>query len=295
MTLNLGEFPFLNCVPIYYALKRGVIKGPEIRFIIAPPSKLNQLLKEGKADISLISSIAYLDLAEDCYILPNLSISSYGAVKSVMFFSHVPYHRLDGVPISFTSKSATSIALLKLVLKRCFNVSPIYLKGELKDKTNVEIVGGLLIGDDALRLRANGTYPYQLDLGEAWYEMTNLPFVFGVFAIRREILDESFEISKQIWHCLLLSKTWGLSHLKELANICVNRFNWGPQDYIDYWSHLSYDLKKMHLDSLCLFFRYLQDISEIRNIPRLKIANLKSGPGFFEQLILCQKVIHNLG
>jgi len=287
MTLNLGEFPFLNCVPIYYALKRHIIKGPKLRFTIGPPSKLNQLLKEGKTDVSLISSIACLDLAENCYILPDLSISSYGAVKSVMFFSHLPYHSLDGVPISFTSKSATSIALLKLILKRCFDVSPIYLKGELKNKRNMEIVGGLAIGDDALYLRTKESYPYQLDLGQVWYELTKLPFVFGVFAIRKEILNKSFEISKKIWQSLLFSKNWGLNHLKKLANICVNKLSWKSEDYIDYWSHLSYDLEKMHLDSLCLFFKYLQDISEIKTIPRLKMANLKSEHGFFEEIILC--------
>ncbi len=287
MTLNLGEFPFLNCMPIYYALKRHIIKGAKLRFTVGPPSKLNQLLKEGKTDVSLISSIACLDLAEDCYILPDLSISSYGAVKSVMFFSHLPYHRLDGAPVYFTSKSATSIALLKLILKRCFNVSPIYLKGELKNKTNMEIAGGLAIGDDALCLGAEGIYPYQLDLGKAWYEMANLPFVFGVFAIRKEILDKSFEITKQIWQSLLFSKNWGLNHLEELANICVNKLNWKTEDYIDYWSHLNYDLKKTHLDSLCLFFRHLEKMCEIKSIPRLMIAHLKSEHEFFEQPILC--------
>lgn len=273
MSISLGEFPFLNCIPIYYALKMKIIKGPEVRFTVGPPSRLNQLLKEEKIDISPISSIAYLELANDCYILPNLSISSYGQVKSVTFFSHLPYHRLDSVPVLFTSQSATSVALLELVLKRCFGVNPIYIKGELKDTKNGDIVGGLVIGDDALLLKEKGIYPYQLDLGEIWCQLTKLPFVFGIFAIREKILDKSFEISKQIWQSLISSKNWGLNHLRQLASMCVNKLNWRPEDYIDYWSHLDYDLEEIHLRSLHLFFKYLQDEGKIQDMPKIRMAN----------------------
>jgi len=265
IALRLGKFPFLNCVPIYYALETGKVKC-ETRFKIVSgtPAETNTLLNKGEIELGIISSVVYVDMVEKCLILPQLSISSYGKVKSVILFSRIPITALDGQRVMLTPHSATSISLLKLIFSKYFGIQPKYLVGEMW-QPNGDVMASLVIGDRALRLQAEKIYPYQLDLGEVWYNLTRLPFVFGLFAVRKTLWEEYKQGVKDIWQALLASKRWGLNHLKTLAR-CYSQLS-----LVDYWQHLNYDLTPLHLKSLELFFHYLKEAKEIKTIPLFSI------------------------
>jgi len=265
IVLRLGKFPFLNCVPIYHALETGKVKcETKFKIVSGTPTETNTLLNKGELELGIISSVVYVDMVEKCLILPQLSISSYGKVKSVILFSRIPITALDGQPVMLTPHSATSILLLKLIFSKYFGIQPRYLIGEI-GQPNGEAVAGLVIGDRALRLQVEKIYPYQLDLGEIWYNLTGLPFVFGLFVVRKSVWEEYKQVVKHIWQALLASKRWGLNHLKTLAR-CYSQLS-----LIDYWQHLNYDLTPLHLKSLELFFHYLKEAKEIGSIPLFRI------------------------
>ncbi len=265
--IRLGKFPFLNCVPIYHALEKGEIQK-EIQFelLVDVPSGLNERLKKAECDMAPISSIAYVDLNEEVFLLPDLSISAKGEVKSVILFSQVPIEKLHKQPIFITRQSATSIALLKLLLKEYFCIEAQYRSGEIA-QLNGQAVAGLAIGDAALRIKAKGIYPYQLDLGELWQKWTGLPFVFGVFAVRKEAWQKK-EV-RELWRLLRLSKKWGLSHLEQLARLYAHE----AIDLRQYWQHLDYDLTALHLEGLKQFFTYLQKNGQIKAVPKIEFAS----------------------
>ncbi|RMF81966.1 MAG: hypothetical protein D6737_03375, partial [Chloroflexi bacterium] len=135
--------------------------------------------------------------ADDVYILPGLSIASLGAVKTVLLFSWMAdITDLDAQSIALTDHSATSIALLKALCRERYHIEPKYVvtKQHLPSML-ADHQGALVIGDDALvesiRHRAlsspNGwDIPFIYDLGDEWLKMTGLPFVFALWAARRE-------------------------------------------------------------------------------------------------------------
>ena len=50
----------------------------------------------------------------------------------------------------------------------------------------------LVIGDAALLLSARQLYPVRVDLGAEWSTWTGLPFVFAVWAARKDYLARDF-------------------------------------------------------------------------------------------------------
>ncbi len=250
--IRLGKFPFLNCVPVYYALERGIV-SQEVPFklVTGVPAQMNDFLKKGRVDLAPISSIAYLELKNEVFLLPQLSISATGKVQSVMLFSRLPIEKLHRKTIFLTSHSATSSALLKLILKECFGIEPIYQTGELI-QLNGQGIAGLAIGDAALKLKAKRLYPYQYDLAEMWQAWTDLPFVFGLFAVRKRAWQD--DSLKRLYGLLLESKKWGKFHLGKLAKMHQRE----GIDLFEYWKNLNYDLSPLHLKGLQKFLQLTQ-------------------------------------
>ncbi|MEM5788168.1 MAG: menaquinone biosynthesis protein, partial [Syntrophobacteraceae bacterium] len=190
--LNLGRIGYLNVLPVYYPLENGIITHP---FTIIPgvPSYLNELAANGELDISPVSSIEYARHSDLYYIVPDLSISSFGKVKSVLLLSRYPVEQLSGRDILMSSQSHTSVGLLKILAKLRFGIEPRFRVGtprQGQDGEDCRADAFLAIGDEALRLSGSGSYPEIVDLGAAWYEWTHLPFVFALWVVRRRAIEE---------------------------------------------------------------------------------------------------------
>ena len=83
-------------------------------------------------------------------------------------------------PASLTSVQLLKVLLAERGLRPEFKPLPSYDFSRLPDYA-------LLIGDNALDL-ALGPHEHEIwDLAAAWYELTKLPFVFAVWALRREV------------------------------------------------------------------------------------------------------------
>lgn len=263
---RLGRTDYINTKPVFYGFDKRVVKE---RFITTKgePSYLNHLLAEGELDISLISSAAYALNSEKYLIFPDLSISSFGPVESVLLLSKVPFEKLDGKLIVLTESSASSIQLIRLLLSELFSVTPVYTKKKIHldtvSKNDCHAV--LAIGDEALRLRQQPIFPYVLDLGEAWRQLTGLPFVFAIWAVRREFYSSYPEACNKIHSAILSSKTYGLAHLAEISAEVHNNADLTVQECREYFNHLKYDLDGPYLKGLRSFFDYLYKMKRVAN------------------------------
>jgi chorismate dehydratase len=112
----------------------------------------------------------------------------------------------------------------------------------------------LVIGDAALMLTAQGRYPHVVDLSAAWKVWTGLPFVFAVWAARREADERAVQ---GIHRALLASRAWGVEHLDELAADAAGRTGIPVQVTRDYLGTLDYRLGGRELEGLTTFFRRL--------------------------------------
>jgi len=171
--MRVGSVPYLNAVP----LTRGI----EDQIVFVPPARLAELLRANKLDAALVSVTEVL--FNDRYnVLDGVAIASLGEVQSVILAHRKPLEETHA--IFCDTASLTSVNLLKVLLAErglSAEFSPLanYADAPFHDAV-------LLIGDPALDF-VRGGHPHQIwDLGAAWSEMTRLPFVYAVWALRRE-------------------------------------------------------------------------------------------------------------
>uniref|UniRef100_A0A7V4G8S5 Chorismate dehydratase n=1 Tax=Desulfobacca acetoxidans TaxID=60893 RepID=A0A7V4G8S5_9BACT len=268
VTPKVGRIRYINVLPIYYALERGVIRNG-FEMVAGTPAELNDRMFRGELHLSAISSVEYGRHWRQYYLLPDLSISTMGDVGSVLFFSRVPFGRLTGREVLLSAASATSVALLKILLYELYGVRPLYRSARIQESFPDGAYGLLAIGDEALKLKATGRYPYFLDLGRAWHDLTGLPFVFGVWAVRRDFYARHPEVVEEVHQTLLDSKAHGLAHLQAICRQAATQVSLSLGDLINYFKLLNYDLAEPQQVALLAFYRYLVRAGALPELPAL--------------------------
>ncbi len=170
---NVASVSFLNAKPLIY----GLANDPSSRLLLEVPSQLLPLLQTGLADVALLPVIDYQRCPGLC-LVPVGGIGSDGPTLTVRLFSRCPMQRVTR--LSCDTDSHTSVALARVILAERYGLKPqvVDLSQNIVDAETI-----LLIGDKVISAEP-ADYPYQLDLGEAWKELTGLPFVFAVWMAR---------------------------------------------------------------------------------------------------------------
>jgi predicted solute-binding protein len=190
---RIGSVSFLNAVP----LTRG-IEG-EVTF--ATPARLAEMLRRDELDAALVSITEVL-LNDRYDILDGIAIASLGEVYSVILAHKKPLEA--AVEIFCDTASLTSVNLLKVLLagKNLFpKFVPLENYEAAPEKDFVLLIGDRAIDFQRLSRRseakADAPHAHEIyDLGFAWTEMTNLPFVYAVWALQRGI--ENKELRREL-------------------------------------------------------------------------------------------------
>src|ERR671931_405569 len=176
--VRVGAVNYLNTKPLICDLS-GL--APEAELILEVPSRLADLLAEGRLDVALIPVIEYFR-AGTYTVVPGLSIASNGPVLSVTLFSRVPWAGVRRVALDAGSR--TSAALAQILLRKRYGVRPEVVPLPLdRAAEDVDADAVLLIGDRAMRACLPG-FAHAFDLGQEWADWTGLPFVYAVWAVR---------------------------------------------------------------------------------------------------------------
>jgi chorismate dehydratase len=261
--VRIGMVNYINTAPIYEIWKERVLPA-DWQMIEGQPSQLNTLLASDRIDMGFVSSYAYAAQPERYQILADLSISATGPVGSVFLFSRLPPETLDGQRVLLTGQSDTSIRLIKIILEEFYQVRPHYDIGDVCSARarSGEVSGVLAIGDDALRLRAEGCYPVQLDLGEVWHRATGLPFVFSVCAVRETFLTEQPDTARAIRQTLVDCREQGALRMAEICDRVARRIPMDCEACSHYLMGIEHDLSPVKILALERFFQYLIDRGE---------------------------------
>ncbi|OEU65916.1 MAG: hypothetical protein BA863_03250 [Desulfovibrio sp. S3730MH75] len=271
--IKVGRMSFLNVLPIYYPLESKLIEN-NFNFFYGPPAQLNKLMAEGLLHISSASSIEYLRHSEQYELIPNIAIGSCGPVQSVLLLSQKPIHELDGSKILVSSQTHTSAALLKILFSEHISIAPVYETG----KASELLASGqrpdalLAIGDEALNLRNHKDYPYKLDLGEAWREWTGLPFIFGVWIVRKDLAKKK-EIIEAV-RTLIQAKEWGQKNIDQMSEITSEKSILSPIEMKSYFEGLVYNLEEKEIEGLKIFAKYLNKTGQIEHVPNLNFIEI---------------------
>ena len=256
---RIGMVNFINTAPFYEVLK-DTVHSPEWTIIEGPPSHLNRLLFEGELDFGLISSQEYALHAPAYHILDGLSISALGAVGSVFLFSEKEIADLSRRLVLLSPQSQTSNSLVKIILEDFLGIFPRY---SLAPQENEEIAARLAIGDEALRLAGKGRYPVQLDLGRTWHDHTGRPFVFAIWAVRKEFYGRYPKTVVNVQRELLRCVQEGKERLGVISRSVAGRIPLDPQACEQYLRGMEYDLDAGKKDALTHFFQYLIKRGEV--------------------------------
>ncbi|MCU0574168.1 MAG: menaquinone biosynthesis protein [Syntrophobacteraceae bacterium] len=272
--LRLGKIGYLNVLPIYYPLESGIIAHP-FEIISGTPAQLNRLMALGDLEVSVVSSIEYARNPGRYFVLPDLSISCRGPVRSVVLFSRVPIERLDGETVLASTQSHTSVALLQVLFQLHLNIEARVVPGNCTEVLRGESppTAFLAIGDEALRLQDRGDFPFRLDLGEAWHSWTGVPFVFALWVIQRSAIERWNGVLLDAIRVLGAARDWGLRNRGLITSLAAQRGPLTRDEAEEYYEGLHFDLDGDEREGLMLFFRLLSQIGEILKVPPLELCS----------------------
>jgi len=234
---RVGSVKYLNAVP----LTRGI----EDQVVFATPARLAELLRAGELDAALVSvtEVLFHDLYD---VLDGIAVASLGEVQSV-FLAHRP--PLEQVRQIFCdTASLTSVSLLKVLLVER-GLKPEFLPlASYADAAQQDAV--LLIGDPAIDF-VRAPHEHQIwDLGAEWSELTKLPFVYAVWALRRSVDTKSLRLA------LREAKSFGLETLDYTIS---SRAEYDVEFRRDYLSwHIHYHLGADEKRGLAKFIELLR-------------------------------------
>ncbi|MEE1751829.1 menaquinone biosynthesis protein [Streptomyces sp. SP18CS02] len=217
---RVGHIQFLNCMPLYWGLARtGTLLDLELSK--DTPEKLSEQLVAGDLDIGPITLVEYLRNADRLVAFPDLAVGCDGPVMSCVIVSQRPLEQLDGARVALGSTSRTSVRLAQLLLAERYGVEPDYYTcppdlGVMMQEADAAV----LIGDAALRASLHDAPRLGLqvhDLGLMWKEWTGLPFVFAVWAVRRDYLAREPRLTSQVHEAFLASRDLSLEEVPKVA------------------------------------------------------------------------------
>jgi chorismate dehydratase len=118
--IRLGVVPYLNALPLYHTL----LASTQVQVVRAVPSQLAPQLARGECDVALIPIVEHFRGVGET-VISDACIGSSQAVRSVLLFHRVPLQEITSVAVDTSSR--TSVALLRIVLRRRLSVAPTFV------------------------------------------------------------------------------------------------------------------------------------------------------------------------
>jgi len=248
---RLGIVCYTNVAPLHH----GLVPWPGARFHRGVPTDLNARLLAGDLDLTLVSSAEFVRHRDRLVALPDFSIATLGPVHSVALFHRRPWAELGGARIAVSTESATSVALLQLLLRADGVEAALVPAASDLDAMLAAHDAALLIGDAALeeavaRRPIGGQVPHATDLGDAWYRLTRLPFTFAVWAADRDRPPSPRLIAE-----LRAARLRGLGHLAAVSRVEAEARGLPEVVVLRYLANFRYFLTPPDRDGLEAFAR----------------------------------------
>jgi chorismate dehydratase len=273
---RVGHIQFLNCVPLYWGLARtGALLDLELTK--DTPEKLSARLVEGGLDIGPITLMEYLKHSDRLIALPDIAVGCDGPVMSCVIVSQVPLGQLDGARVALGSTSRTSVRLAQLMLAERYGVAPDYYTCPPDLSLMMqEAQAAVLIGDAALRANLHDGPRLGLevhDLGLMWKEWTGLPFVFAVWAARRDFLEREPETVHEVHQAFLASRDLSIEEVEKVAEQAARWESFDAELLRRYFTTLDFSLGAEQLTGIAEFAR------RIGFPPKARVELLPAVPG----------------
>jgi chorismate dehydratase len=238
--IRVSLVDFINAWPLTWGFLRGAVDG--IESLTDTPAACADRLRRGEVDAGLIPSVEAARIP-GLRLVKGIGIASARRVRSVLLASRRPLAEARTVALDLGSRS--SAAMARILYAELLGTRPAFhpMSAELSEMLDHHDAA-LVIGDPALK--ADLSNLHVLDLAEGWRDLTGLPFVFAVWAVRPQVAPEPF-----VW-----SRDYGQRHLGELVDAAARRTSLPREflsEYLDGFLH--HDLTAEDEKGLAEFFR----------------------------------------
>jgi len=269
---RLGHIQFINCLPLYY----GMVKNDvllDVDLVRANPADLARELVDGDLDLAPIPAIEYARNADKFVLLPDIAISSDGEVQSILLVSKVPAEELTGRTVALAANSRTSVVLGRILLAKRWGVTPSYvemppdLPAMLRDAD-----AALLIGDEAIRTYWEPpSHLFTYDLGTEWKNWTGLPFVFAVWAARKDFAEKQPEALAAVTDAIMGSLTYCRAHLDEISEYAARWEQFDADKFRSYFDALQFRFEPRFREGLMRYLTEAHDLGQLDRVPELVV------------------------
>jgi chorismate dehydratase len=291
-SLRISIVQYLNTAPLVRGFTHGPLRGKyDLSFTV--PSQCAEALRSGAADLAIIPAIEYQRIA-GLVLVPNLSIASKKAVRSLLLISRKPVNELTRIALDRGSRSTQ--ALTRILCQKLWRIDPQFSEAEPDLPSMLKKAdGALLIGDPALRVSCaiepearrdtHGAWTcpgasvgleehpvlYVCDIVEQWRALTKLPAVLAVWAGRRGA------VTPKVVQDFQQSLAFGLQHLDEISAEASAELKLPAAHLRRYLTeNIDYTLDEENMQGLGVYYRYA---AEMRLIPKVKTIEQAAEPG----------------
>jgi chorismate dehydratase len=261
---RIGSVPYLNARPLIY--------GIEDRVTLCESARLADLMYRRQFDVGLVP-VAEILLHDQYDITDGIAIAGRGPVKSVFLAHRVPIEQVKRVAVDPASR--TSAWLVRVILRYGYHVQPEFypLTGAPKLSDHEAM---MLFGDSAIWYRHRHGDEGLLDLGEAWTELTGLPFVFAVWAVQNSMRSEERGARSEgrtgavseLVGILRKAKTDGLAHIEEIVQDSTEATPEFRREYLT--RNVVYELGDAEKQAIRRFQQYLKEMGLIEKAHDLR-------------------------
>ena len=258
--MRFALISFLNARPLWWGLTHQPRAGDQFEF--ASPARCADLVAGGAAALALIPAIE-LARIPGAVALPEICIASRTEVRSVLLVSRRPFEEIRSVALDPGSR--TSVALARILLGERLGAERYSLiKFDTVEKQELLRLEGhdaaVVIGDRALQISRElpPGIPFRYDLVSEWSALFGEPFVFALWAGRREVIEKEAgeESSAVLIERLRESRDFGLRQVESIAREASAELALPFGELVEYFSlSLHYEFGEREQAALARFYR----------------------------------------
>jgi chorismate dehydratase len=287
--LRVSTISFLNPAPLLYNFEHEptatlLREHYDVHYTL--PSTCAAELNSGSADLGLIPIAA---LTPELAIVPGCTVASRDEVRSILLLvkNRVHFSIPDALSavrsVATDTASRSSAAYVHILFEHFHHNKPSFVEQPADPIAMLASAdAALLIGDPALIARehraaidaASSDPLLWLDLAHLWRELTGLPWVAAVWAVRPEALAPADLSPQQLIDDLTASRDAGLAHTDELVAEWTPRLDVSPNTIRTYLTrNIHYTLDPDCVRAIELFRTLAAAIGILPPLPSLHILS----------------------
>lgn len=219
---------------------------------------------------AFLSPIDYARYGGEYCIVPNICVSSFRNRNSIKLFIKPKISNVESIAVDV--RFASEIVLANIILKEKFKNLPSHNK--IKIIPTASNLDEMFAKTDAILYvsefpeKVDLSSEFSIDLIEEWYDMTELPYVFGFWVGREE------DTTEEELQAFFDAKNKGMLSKQQIISKASADYRLEYQVVYDYLSEFSYDFGESEKESLSEFIHYAYYHGIITDVPEIRFFDI---------------------